>query len=194
MNLQGVGRVIAKYGFTDDVGVNVLHRHFGLHSGEQVVGRRRNNSISIQPETYDADAIPYLYRFGAGTRSLNLCPLEFVAANDADDKLLNKHKEVFANFAFLEEFTNALLEYNLTETHGLAFLWHELGGTATVEHPDGGPDASSRALRVTPTDTRTFLARRELGQRQVMFQFAPELTGKRRPIYCSHCKHCGTHK
>jgi hypothetical protein len=201
-----LGDVICEYGLHDVLGVSLLHKHFPLFDGEQIVKRfdRDENMAVMYPTRQDPAHQAYMYaiteRFGDSVYE----PVEFFPRSSVADELPALADVVEGEEEFLRHFAETAVELGVSDLFGLTVRHLELleyndDNEMTVERTDHEKRLLTIAVEdradVNP-DTTT----------ETLWVFEPELGGTPESVTdrefpgvgpvqdCTHtCSHSCTH-
>ena len=153
---QRCGRILCRYGCHDLLAVGLLHKHFDLEPGEQLV-----RTVPHPAQAYAVprivkstdEVLPWMWRFGAGVAGLGWYPLEYVEATAAGRGLhtLLQHCE-----PLFDELAAALVRHDLIDVFGITAAYAD-EDLATARHEQVVETSSTSPrrldLRVAPRPT-----------------------------------------
>lgn len=172
-----LGEVICEYGLHDVLGVSLLHKHFPLFEGEQIVKRidRDENVAVMYPTRADPDHRAYTYALRDGRADAVFEPVEFFPESPVTDRLPTLTDVVEKGDDFLAEFAETAVELGVSNLFGptvrhLELLDYDDEGQMTVERTDH----EKRLLTVT-VENRTDVD--PTATTETLWVFEPKLGG-----------------
>jgi hypothetical protein len=189
-----LGSSILDYGMEETVGVTLLHKHFDIRKGEQVVREYSHGAATIEPQPISREVVGCIWALDeVGTYR----PVEFcdgpgsLGAIPQLDILKNKRE-------FLQKFADQLIVSDVINMFGLATL----GGVQYINPREGESivekNIGERKLRLERISTEA-LSRMESATTLWRFSRAPEAGAINCPSASSpdvngkvwaHCYHC----
>lgn len=179
-----VGSVLHDARLTGDVGLTLLHNHFLLGEGEIVVttvdAARGLVSNRVVQAPDDPDAVPFIFRLGAGGRSLE--PVQFISSACPTAPVMRLR---LARLVADPAFVGRLLEALKSEGHA-----HDVG--VAVRFGDTVPRKAGQRLRESTNHAeRTQLlvpTPRDDSRDVILVHFFYDESGKLDPMGCTECK------
>lgn len=201
-----LGDVICEYGLHDVLGVVLLHRHFPLFDGEQIVKRidREENAAVMYPTRRDPAHQAYAFAIADDRGEPAYDPVEFFPQSRVADDLPTLADAVEGREGFLADFAETAVDLGVADLFGLAVRHLELlryddEDELTVERTDH----DRRLLTITVED-RTDVD--PAATTETLWVFEPDLGGTPGSIAdrdlpdtdpvqdCTHtCTHSCTH-
>lgn len=138
-SLAVLGDIICKNGLENDIGVNLLHRHFELASHEALVKTVFDEYAVISPKDSIDSSVPYIFK-AHGDKFL---PTEFISVDSHFYERVKSKQKILEN---CDELQQALFSLGVSEKLGL-FIRHQPfdeNGMAWVED-----SMSGRELMIT---------------------------------------------
>lgn len=184
-SLAILGDIICKNGLEQEIGINLLHRHFELSSHEALVKTIHDEYAVISPTKIDASLTPYIFR----AQNDGFAPTEFISEGSHFYKDVKSKQALLKNCGELQD---ALISLGVSEKLGI-FIRHqqfdEANGSAWVEDSTG-----DRELMITkkPVDKNFASTTTETNW---YFVKQNQQTSSQVGVVCGICCviHCGVH-
>jgi hypothetical protein len=183
--LAQLGDIIVRHNLEEDIGINLLHRHFDLESGEILLKEVFDDHAVIAPRAASTPATPYLFK----VTSTGLVPTEYIAPNSM------YHGQVSTRMAALNkcpELFEAITGLGLADKLGI-FLRHqefaEGSDMAWIEDSAEGRELVIRKQRLTPN------VQQSLTETNWFFKKSMHSPDPQAGVFCGVCclVHCGIH-
>jgi len=186
-----LGDIICKYKLHNKIGLCLLHKHFDINKNERLI-RKVNNNIALTTPCFSSNKkmVCFMWKIEEGNndQAKTIYPLEFIELS-GDSKLEKKiakiNKIIYSKTGFLAEFSNSLIQLELTNAFGFSIL----NKCFLTKHNDETfletTNEEIKLLNLKP-------AKRSLiSQEMIQTQWSFEPHKQFNDTGCSHCSHCG---
>jgi hypothetical protein len=195
--ISDLGDIICRHDLQALVGVNLLHKHFDLLSGEIVLRQFDHEGAIMRPIAYSEcpNAVPYLWQVANGNDGYGFYPLEFVRIDDCDWREQSRQAidRIVGSVGFLDEMAAKIKELAFSDIFGLAALFARrpfvLDAETTLLETS---DEANRILTLRPAKVSQV---KSMDTTKTLWVFtAPSVSSRVGTDCASHClSHCNNH-